>query len=408
MTPEEWFRSLNDRRYWNGDELAPRGVPRRVVPWRPIVAGVAVAIVAVLVIVGTIQLRDSRQQHPVAPTPLPSQTAQVTLEPSPTPTSSSTVPFVGNGAVPPAVQFDDDCSNVLSETEASAILGAGATLEDSSAPFLSRRGVEDAAFARRENAGLFCQWTVARYLDGQRVYGSDDQTIVLLIVPEAAVPAIAETSCGKGIGEAYVSSGFCRIEHVAHGFRISGGVRSSSAAASRAAASVVITRFDRVSAGVPVVPRSTGNGEWPALYSCDDLGATLDLAGLAGDGATFGTTGLGAGRAGNLVQEALDWDMGLWTSCGVQFGALDANSAGEFGTIGIYEGGAWLADRVAARGAFSVTLPGFESAALTKDGVLFVFRGPNALTLQSYGAFDPMLAGPLLSALADELDSRAE
>jgi hypothetical protein len=108
--------------------------------------------------------------------------------------------------------------------------------------------------------------------------------------------------------------------------------------------------------------------------------------------------------------EAVLWDMGLWTACGVQAGKdLDKNDLHRFGTIGIYGGGSWVINKLVQVNADAVDVPGFDHAAIRTHRnipTLYVFRGANMLTYEGNLGDDLIAAYPILNALADALDEQ--
>jgi hypothetical protein len=404
MTPEERVKRLKDFDRWTVTSVEPRAgavrarrLPTFVVP---LIAGVATVALAAVVIVGAVNLREYRALHPAA-TDTPTSSAS----PSPSPTADPVVPLDETDAKAPTQQFGGDCSAIISDAQMSTLVGSDMLLQERSSAILSRRGLTDYNFALRQVGGLGCEWGTE-----EGMYSSGGLRVDLLVLPESAVPAIDADDCGEGLGEGNAGAIYCRIEHVAHGYRISGGAQGATHAESVTIADRLIAAFDSAAASTPVVEPPRGGGEWSSIQDCDALGQSIDVDGILGAGSTFGSTGLGAGRNGNLVMEALLWDMGLWTACGVQAGD-DLNSGGlyKFGTIGIYAGGSWVNNKLVKVGADAIDVPGFDRAAVrTGDGTttLYVFRGPNLLTYEGILGDDVAAAFPILNALADALDEQ--
>lgn len=406
MTPEERVKRLKDFDRWTVTSVQPReGVVRvRRLPTFvvPLIAGVATVALAGVVIVGAVNLREYRSLHP-ASTETPTSSATPTV--SPTPSADPTVPLEETDAQAPEQQFDGDCSAIFSDAQVSGFVGSEMVLQERSAAILSRRGLTDYNFALRQAGGLGCEWGT-----DEGMFSSGGLRIDLVVLPESTVPTIPEDDCGEGLGEGNASSIYCRIEHVTHGYRISGGAQGATHSESVTITDRLIAAFDSAAASTPVAEPPSGNGEWSSIQDCDALGQSIDVEGVLGAGSTFGTTGLGAGRNGNLAMEALLWDMGLWTACGVQAGdGLNDDGLYKFGTIGIYSGGSWVNNKLVKVGADAIDVPGFDRAAVrTGDGTttLYVFRGSNLLTYTGFLGDDVTDAYPILDALADALDEQ--
>jgi hypothetical protein len=308
-----------------------------------------------------------------APSPL---TPGEVVSPTPTPTQVRET-----GLTPPARPFDGDCANLLTEAEASSLLGESATLYPFEGPQL------DATVAL--HAGVWCFWVAA---DRDGSVGLD-----VVLLPEQAVSYDIQHGC-EPAGEMY-GSARCAVEAVANGTRISGSLWDSTNAVDTTAVTrdAFVDLFtERANAATPAPVPIPAIGAWALPVDCASVVAAGDFSAVPGLGAS--STGDHTGGTDVLPPAA---EMALWGGLGMPYCEVRGEAANVL-FVGS-GGGRWLESSVAET-TTPFAIEGYESAYVSpgQDGLtkVDIFDGPNWLHFEiRYTKNAKALADALFAAL---------
>jgi hypothetical protein len=299
-----------------------------------------------------------------------------TLSPTPTATQARET-----GLVAAARPFGGDCANLLTEAEASSLLGESAILYPVEGPPL------DTTVAL--HGGVSCFWIAA---DRDGTVGLD-----VVLLPEQPVSYDVEHGCEPS-GEMY-GSARCAVEAVTNGTRISGSLwdSSDSVDTNEVTRDAFLELFtERANAATPAPVPVPAIRAWALPVDCASVVAAGDFSGVSGLGAS--STGGQTGGTDVLPPAA---EMDLWGGFGTPYCEVNGEAANVlFVASG---GGRWLESSVAAAGTPFV-IEGYESAYASPgwDGLtnVDVFDGPNRLHFEiRYMSNAKALADALFAAL---------
>ena len=276
----------------------------------------------------------------------------------------------------PRSLFDDDCARLLSETDATTIVGAPVQLAD--------RLYETGDVAIRQLGGIQCVWS-----DPAATVGA---ALSLVVLPSRVGGEPVEDYCDPDFG--------CSFTATASDFDLYGLVRGAVAGEPLLPRAAAATEAFTLAVAAQAVPEPyLVDAAWPVPIDC----AALDTAGivgtLIGDPAAvgFSTGGDAEPNAGfYAAHEAA--------------GAVTCGWSGESDgiTAQILPGGAWIAEEIAATGgAQPATVPGVDSAVVIDDA-LHVFDGDNWIVLLGTADELPLSAetlGTAAAALVADLDA---
>jgi len=319
---------------------------------------------------------------PSVPTAAPTVPVAETSTPSPTPVPTQEPE---TGLVQPAQVFDGDCSSLLSDADASDLLGSPVALSPDT-------WIDTAEALVWQAGGFTCRW---RGADSN--YG-----LTLTAAPSTSVADLDEPlDCA--VGNVDSPSLTCGVESSANGIVVTGlafiGTADSSAAKKKAAAKVgALTEriaensTESMWSPTPVPaenawanPGTVATADPP---SCVELDAAITSDEFLGDGATRRNPGDGGGGDVYITPIARDlmgyttheaWVCAWYverTKAQVKKGLLTSFSAA---TVG---GGAWVLDLVAQEdGVTEVTIAGADRAYRVEDEYGYVkvwaSSGPN-------------------------------
>lgn len=303
----------------------------------------------------------------------------------PSPSSTAISQARETGLIAPARPFDGDCANLLTDAEASTILGSPSAAFVPSFDWAPEYIVE-------LNAGAHCQWSP--------VDGSFSASIKVVLLPAGAVDYDAPANCEPGGEFAQYLGAVCPIEATVNEIRVSGAVWGGGnevgpATTMRDAFIDIFT--PRASAGAsPPVPLPA-IGAWALPVDCAAVVAAGDFSAVPGLGAV--STG---GHAGGTDVPFAPAETALWGGLGMPFCGVTGESVEViFVASG---GGRWMESAVAATGTPFV-IDGYESAFVTPGQVgltkVDIFQGPNWLHFQiRHTGNAKAMADALFAALA--------
>lgn len=267
------------------------------------------------------------------------------------------------GLTPPLRPFGGDCTALLSEAEASELLGTPAVTNVALPSFAPEVSAE-------LHAGLRCRWVSAD--------GSFASSLSVVMLPADAVSYTAPSGC-EPAGEEY-SAPRCVIEAEVNGTRVSGSVwiTSDTTAPASAAATAFLSIFtDRANAAVPAPVPLPAVGAWAHPVDCEAVVSAGDVSSVPGLGAA--SVGMrfpfGGHPYATPAETALEPGGAEFPYCWIDGESADIT----FVAMG---GGRWL-ESTAMTGATPITVDGYESAYSSpgQEGLtnVDIFDGPNWL-----------------------------
>jgi hypothetical protein len=293
-----------------------------------------------------------------------SESPGASVTPAPTPVATQERE---TGLTAPAQPFGGDCAALMSDAEASEILGADAHLVQS--PFSVSYGGPRVTVEL--HGGIRCGWST---IDRNLSLG-----ISSVLLPADAVGYQPSAECQVDNPELAPS---CPTESVVNGTRLSGSAYADSRSAAQSVAAAFLALFTERANAVDLAPALLpAIGAWALPVNCESVVAAGDFSAVPGlEGGSRGDFGLGndSEAARSVAEQALDSFYGT-PYCIVS--ASDASVSVGFVASG---GGRWLESEVAAI-ATPMALDGYESAyqsPMVDDSTLTnieVFDGPNYL-----------------------------
>ena len=312
-----------------------------------------------------------------------------TASPVPVPSASSATEGPAaeqtreTGLVPPARPFDGDCANLMTEAEASQLLGDQLVL--------SSYHTTDFApsYAVELHAGLNCRWTSEGY----------GKQISAVILPEGTVVYDAPGGCLADDVERITP--LCEVDATANGSSITGAVVAEGETVDfvRAATDSFMALFEQRAAAYDPSPIPIpAVGAWANPTDCAAVVAAGDFSTVPGVGAgAVGTEFPFGGHANtNAAEVALVGSATPYPYCWIDGESADV-------TFVASGGGRWLESQATA-GASPFAIDGYESAYTSpgEEGLtkVDVFHGPNWLHFQvKYTKNAKFIADALFAAL---------
>lgn len=292
----------------------------------------------------------------------PLDTPTLSSEPTPSATQARET-----GLVAPARPFGGDCGVLMTDAEATSILGTPAVLRSGNAEtFAPEVAVE-------LHGGLRCHWVPED--------GSFSSSVSVVLLPAGAVSYEAPSGCRPADEE--VMGPRCVVEAIVNGTRVSGGVYIDSEPIENvsAATAAFLALFDeRASAANPAPTPIPAIGAWAHPVDCAAVVATGDVSAVPGLGsAAVGTRfPFGGHDYAAPAADALERGSAEFPYCWIDGEAADLT----FVAMG---GGRWLESTVAAAGT-PFAIEGYESAYVSpgQEGLtkVDIFHGPNWLHFQ--------------------------
>ena len=309
-------------------------------------------------------------------------TGQGTVVPSLTPEPAVTQARA-TGLTEPARPFAGKCSALMSDSEASGVLGSEVFLHDAYFGYAPEVSAE-------LHAGLQCRW--------ESVDGSYDTVLSVVLLPEGAASYDPPVGCHPG--DEYMMA-YCPVEAIANGTRVSGALRlPSTIEVMESTTAAFIALFEeRATAAQPAPVLVPAIGAWAHPVDCAAVVAAGDFSSVPGLGA--GSVGTefpyGAHDYALPAEDALENGSAEEPWCWID--GEDADVL--FVAMG---GGRWLEDTVLDTGGILSTLDGYERAyeSAGEDGMtqVDVFDGPNWLHIEvRYMKNAKSLADALFAAL---------
>jgi hypothetical protein len=287
----------------------------------------------------------------------------------------------------PARPFEGDCAKLMSDAEASSILGLDATLT-------VYPPIPDLMFAPEVtvelHAGLRCSW-------GHQ--GGGNAGLYITLFPAEVASYDAPSACGPA-GDSDVPH--CPVEAVVNGTRVSGTlwmVTESSRPLSNAVDAFIELFTTRADNLVPAPVPIPAAGAWALPVDCVGIVAAGDFSQVAGLGASVVGDHVGGTDAYYPPAEAA-----LWGSFGLPFCSVTGTVDVVFVAMG---GGRWFESTVAST-ATPFAIEGYESAYVSPGQLdltkVDIFDGPNWLHFQIRHTGN---AKSLADALSAALDTTA-
>lgn len=323
------------------------------------------------------------------PTPSSSESGSATPTPTPTP------------AVPaaPAQVFDGECTNVLTDDQASTALGAGMAVVPAAVP------ASPTSAAVATAGGLSCDWT-----ENDAASGASLRTVLL---PDAlredatdAEPYCYAASDLSGPDPTAMRPA-CSFTLTGSGFWLS-GVAYPPAGSTEDDVRAAITSLDdaftvNAAAAGPVMAPVPADGTWAGRVDCAELAASAPVAAALPGWTAAGSDGKSERPEGYLsAQSATGVTACLWIAPADYAGPITP-----FSTQAL-PGGAWAQGGLAPGAPLAVA--GVQQAVLVGSGaenVLDLFDGPNWLEINSSSIDQPMdeSYAPVAAALVQALNS---
>ena len=288
------------------------------------------------------------------------------------------------GLVPPARPFGGDCANLMTDAEASTILGGKpvAAFSFDSDFFAPEYSVE-------LHAGMHCNWVP--------VDGTFSDSIQVVVLPADAAGYVEPSGC-EPAGETFLAPR-CAVEAVVNGTRVSGSIwidADSTEPVAAATAQFLQLFSERANVAVPAPTPIPAVGAWALPVDCKSVVAAGDFSAVSGLGPAV--TG---GQTGGTDVRPAPAEVALWGGLGTPFCSV-ANGSVDV-TFVASGGGRWMESGVATAGT-PFAIDGYESAYTSPGQVgltrVDVFDGPNWLHFQvRYTSNAKTLADALFAAL---------
>ena len=284
------------------------------------------------------------------------------VEPTPTATQARET-----GLVAPARPFGGDCTALMSDSEATAILGTAVELRTASSQDYAPEVTIEL------HAGFRCRWDSAD--------GSFSTGVSVAILPADAASYEPPSGCRPEDEE--MIGPRCAVEAVVNGSRVSGTLYAESKSIEQveSATAAFLSLFEeRANAATPAPVPLPAIGAWALPVDCAAVVAAGDVSAVPGLGAA--AVGMRFPFGGHdyafAAADALENGSAEFPYCWIDGEAADVT----FVAMG---GGRWLESTVAAGGT-PFAIEGYESAYLTPGQEnltkVDIFHGPNWLHFQ--------------------------